>query len=308
MNPPETNPPNRPPSLYQMTAERERKGMGGLVVLVLLALLLAGGGAYYYFQIMQKKPAAATAAGASAASTPTPRPVVAASPTPPYTEQAYIDQADQSFMAIQQPKVQAFNTAYAAFKAAGSTSAKGLTTKESVAARRELIAKCLAANDDYATFVSTQIDTFRDELAKTPLTPADAQKTLDSSALKLRTPDIARLRQAEHDYLKGCDDLMAALEKWYGDWSVSSAGKLQLKSKEHIAAYNDLAQKCNALAANVSKLQNDYNALSGGADATASTAVPGGSPGAAASPAAESSAAPAPAASPSETTPPPPTP
>ncbi len=276
-----------------------------MIVLLLVTLLLLGGGAYYYFKVMPKQGLAAASLPAAATPAPqavaTPAPQTAAAAAPPVvsynsqTEQKYIDQADHEFMAVQQPKVQAFNDAFAAFKSAGYISPKGLTTKESVAARRELIAKCIATNDDYAAFVATQETTFKDALSKTPLTPADVQKTFENSAVKARTQDVIKLRQGEHDYLKGCDDMMAALEKWYGNWSVSAAGKLQLKRKENIEEYNSLAQKCNALAANVSQLQNEYNAW-GLSDAPSATASP-----AAASPAPSAAGAPAASASPAAT-------
>ena len=280
MNPQDTNPSGRPPSLYQMSTQPERKRGGGMIVLALVVLLLAAGGAYYFLKA--KKPPALAAL--PAATTPTP-PLAAATPPMGYnsvTEQTYIDQADKAFMDVQQPKIKAYNEAFAAFKAAGYANAKGLTSKESVVARRDLIAKCLATNDDYAAFVATEDDTYKDDLAKTPLTPADAKTTLDEYAARAKTAEVVKLRQAEHDYLKSADDMMAALEKWSGGWSVSPEGKLSFKRKEYIAEYNELAQKCTAQANLVAKLQSEYSgavvpagAAATGADGSAPSPSPG---------------------------------
>jgi hypothetical protein len=230
-----------------------------MVVLALVVLLLAAGGAYYFLKVARKPVPAAASLPASAS--PTARPA-GPPPTVGYnsvTEQSYITQADNAFMAVQQPKIKAFNDAFEAFKEAGYVNARALTSKEAVTARRDLIAKCIAANDDYAAFVATQEQTYKDDLAKTPLTPDDAKTTLDQYIVKAKTPQVIQLRQAEHDYLKAGDDMMAALEKWYPNWSLNAAGKLSFKRKENVAEYNDLAQKCNTLAALVSKLQKDYN-------------------------------------------------
>ena len=280
MNPQDNNPSGRPPSLYQMSTQRERKGGGGMLVLGLVLVLLAAGAAYYFLKM--RKPATVASALPAAA---TPRPARPA-PTPmgynSVTEQSYIDQADKAFLAVQQPKIKAFNEAFAAFKAAGYVNVKGLTSKEAVAARRELIAKCLATNDDYAAFVATQNDTYKDDLAKTPLTPADVTTTLNDYAVRAKTPEVVKMRQAEHDYLKSADDMMAALEKWSGGWSVSPEGKLALKRKEYIGEYNELAQKCTAQANLVAKLQSEYTgavvpagAAATGADGSAPSPAPG---------------------------------
>ena len=260
-----------------------------MIVLALVVLLLAAGGAYYFLKVRKPNPPALAALPAAA--TPAPPSAVA---TPPQgynsvTEQSYIDQADKAFMAVQQPKIKAFNEAFAAFKAAGYANAKGLTSKEAVAARRDVIAKCIATNDDYAAFVATQDATYKDDLAKTPLTPADAKATLDDYTARARTPAVVQLRQAEHDYLKSADDMMAALEKWSGGWSVSPDGKLSFKRKEYIDQYNELARKCTAQANLVAKLQGEYNGTVNPAGAAAT-----GSDGAAASPAPDA-ASPAPA-------------
>ena len=231
MTPPDNNPSNRPPSLYQMTAKPERKGGGGgMVALALVVLVLLAGGAYYFLK-MRKQPV--VAASLPAAATPAPRAVPA--PSVGYnsvTEQGYIDQADDAFKAVQQPKIKTFNAAFAALKDANFMSAKDLTSKEAVAARRDLIAKCIAADNDYIEFLKTQEATYKDDLAKTPLTPADAKETFEGYVAKAKTPDAVKLRQAQVDYFKSGDDMMAALEKWYGSWSITPAGKLSFKRRE----------------------------------------------------------------------------
>ena len=123
-----------------------------MVALALVVLvLLAAGGAYYFLKIKQGEPVGGREL---CRLPPAPAPRAVPAPTPPQgynsvTEQGYIDQADDAFKAVQQPKIKTFNAAFAALKDANFMSAKDLTSKEAVAARRDLIAKCIAADNDY---------------------------------------------------------------------------------------------------------------------------------------------------------------
>lgn len=303
MTPPDNQPPERKPSLYQMTAQPERKGGGGTIALVAV-LLLAGAGAAYYF--MQQKPTAPGANTLPAAPTPAPQApapaTVAATPTGynSVTEQSYINNADEAFRAVQQPKKLAFTEAFAAFQAAGGASSRGLTSKEAITARRDLIAKCTAANDDYANFVTTQETFYKAELAKTPLTPSDQEATFKGYVEKAKTASVLKLRQAQHDSLKTADDIMALLEKSYGNWSSAAAGRLTFKRPPDEAAYRNLGQKYTTEVAQLNQLNNELKgtvasgdaAPSGSDDPSAGAAAPTASPAAPSAPAASPTASP----------------
>ena len=291
MNPQDNNPSGRPPSLYQMSTQRERKGGGGMLVLGLVLVLLAAGAAYYFLKM--RKPATVASALPAAA---TPRPARPA-PTPTgynsVTEQSYIDQADKAFLELQAPKKQAFDDALKAYTEAGGVSPKGLTSKEAVTARRGLIAKLIAADDDFAAFASTEDALYREQLAKTPLTPHDIEDTFHTYQDKAKSPLFIKIREAQHAELQSGDDMMAALEKNYGNWSVSPVGKLSFKRPADATAYNGLAQKFNADVQALNKLQDDFRSTADPDGASAPSTAPGASTAPAATP--------APAASPAAT-------
>ena len=282
MNPQDNNPSGRPPSLYQMSTQRERKGGGGMIVLALVLLLLAAGAAYYFLKM--RKPAA-VAAALPAAATPRPRPAATPTGYNSVTEQSYIDQADKAFMELQGPKKQAFDDALKAYGEAGGVSPKGLTSKEAVTARRGLIAKLIAANDDFATFASTEDALYREQLGKTPLTPHDIDETFRTYQDKAKSPLFIKIREAQHAELQSGDDMMAALEKNYGNWSLSPAGKLSFKRPADATAYNELAQKFNANVQALNKLQDEFRSTADPDGATAPSTVPGASTAPAATPA-----------------------
>lgn len=237
--------------------------------------------------------------------TPTPSPTPAATPTgtplppaPRYSgtqQMEYMATAKDGFMAARQAKSQGFVDAHNEFDAAGGLNPKGLTSKDAIAARRAILAKCIAGNEDYITFVKGQVDTYHAELAKTPLLPADVDAIADDYASKANTPGIIQLRETVRDALKCSDDMLASLEKSYGDWLVSDAGRLTFKKKSDVAAYSALSQKYNKLAADEVRLRDAVNGTSSqvpsaSAPPTANAAA-SVSPGPTASPAASASPA-----------------
>ena len=110
--------------------------------------------------------------------TATPAATVAASPVPDVKvtyngaqQMQYLGTARDAFIADRQVASQPFVDAHNALEAAGGVGAKGLTSKDAITARRDLVAKCIAANEVYITFVKGQVETYRAELSKTPLVP-----------------------------------------------------------------------------------------------------------------------------------------
>lgn len=191
--------------------------------------------------------------------TPTATPTVAATPaataapspaaTPTYNgaqQSQYITTARDAFVALRTAKSQPFLDAHKALEDAGSIAAKGLKTKEDITARRDLLAKTMAANDEYLEFVKTQEATYRAELAKTPLIPSDIDGLVSEFAERANTAKTVKLRETEHDIEKAGDDMLAFLGKKFGAWSVSDAGKISFKKKSDITPMNDLALHYNA--------------------------------------------------------------
>ena len=229
--------------------------------------------------------------------TPTPAPTVAeeatpAAPVAKYSgvqQMQYLATARDAFIQERQTNSQPYLDAHAALEAAGGASAKGLTTKDSIAARRDLIAKSIAANDQYLNFVKTQEDTYRADLAKTPLVPGDIDVVVGEYAAHANSAAVAKLRESDRDALKAADDMMAALDKTYGTWAVDGTGRLSFKKKGASAPYAAAAEKYNKVTAEEQKLLQVVNAAvtvpSASVPPSASVS-PAGSPGAGASPAA----------------------
>ncbi len=244
-------------------------------------------------------PTPTATATATPTPTPTPAPVPTATPTPAATpnysgtqQGQYIATARDAYVALRTEKSQPFLDAHRALDAAGSMSTKGLKTKEDIAARRDLIAKTSAANDAYLEFVKTQEDTYRAELAKTPLIPADVDSLVKEYAGKVNTPVNIKLRETERDALKAGDAMLAQLDKTFGTWTSNDAGKVSFKKKADVSAMNALSVKFNA---KVSELQPLREQLGQAANATPASG-PVATPAATASPAA--TAAPAASAKP----------
>ena len=159
----------------------------------------------------------------------------------------YITTANNAFSAERKAKFQAFLDARTAFENAGGISTKGLTDKAAVVARRDLLAKLRTANEDYLTFVTTQVETYRAELAKTPLVPADVDSLAAGFAKQASVSGAVKMQQTEKDLLTCSDEMLADLQKWNGEWSLSSADKLVFKQKSDQKAYSALAKKYNGI-------------------------------------------------------------
>ncbi len=300
-DPSDPSSPKPSTNLYQMTSDAPKSGGGGGIFFVILLLLLCGGGAAYYFLVY--KPAAA--AGATIVPPPTaaagtPKPVASTTPradtsgNPTYNNAQrtqYIKQADNAFLALRDAKTGPYTAAFNAMLNAGGFSAVGLTSKEAIAARRDLVAKCQAANDDYEAFTKTQDATFKAELQKTPLIPNDVDYVLSDFSYKAQTNDNLKLRALQRDSLKTGDDMLAYLDKSYGNWSVNEKQHLTFKKPGDAAPFSALAKTYSEQVAAISKLQNDIKAT---ADPNSvATTTPAASPAASGAPVSPAVASPA---------------
>ena len=221
----------------------------------------------------------------SPAATPAASPAGTLEPAAHYSgtqQMQYQAEARDAFLADRQAKSQAFVDGQKEFDAAGGLNPKGLTSKAAITARRDILAKCISGNEDYINFVKTQVDTYRAELAKTPLVPADVNSIADDFATKSNTPAIIQLRETERDLLKCGDDMLASLEKSFGDWSVGDAGRLSFKKKSDVATYSALSQKYNKLAADANRMRDEVNGTN--SQVPSGSAVPSASPAASVSP------------------------
>jgi hypothetical protein len=228
------------------------------------------------------KPAPAPPATPAPSATPTATPAPAAKYSGAQQMQ-YTAQAKDAFLAQRQQGSQPFLDAHNAFEAAGGVTPAGLTSKEAVTARRDLIAKCLAGNDIYIAFITNQEATYRADLAATPLIPEDVDSLVKDFAAHTKTQAIIQVRQKEAEILKCGDEMMATLEKTYGQWSVSPAGRLSFKKKSETAEYTALSEKYNKLVAEsdeLLKLVNPAPSASPGASESPGAASPAASPGA----------------------------
>ena len=230
----------------------------------------------------------------TSAATPTPTPVPTATPNPAATptysgaqQTHYIATAVEAFVALRTQKSQPFLEAHKAMDAAGGLSARGLKTRADIAARRDLIAKTLAANEEYLAFVKTQEDTYRSELAKTPLIAGDIDGLVKEFAVQTNTPTVVKIREDERDVLKMGDESMATLEKKFGAWTVSDAGRITFKKPADANAYSRVLANQGAKVAEIDKLRAQLAATPSPSPtvspAASPAASPAGSPGAAAS-------------------------
>lgn len=197
-------------------------------------------------------PTATPAATATATAAPSP----AATPTYNGAQQSqYISTARDAFVGLRTAKSQPFLDAHKALEDAGSMAAKGLKSKEDITTRRALLAKTMAANEEYLAFVKTQEETYRAELAKTPLIPSDIDGLVSEFAQRANTPLTIKVRETERDVEKAGDDILAFLGKKFGAWSVSDAGKISFKKKADVSGYSEAISKYSAKASELQKLR-----------------------------------------------------
>ena len=231
-----------------------------------------------------------------AAATPTPAPTASPTAAPTATpeeapeirsydgtqQENYIKTANSAFLEVRGAKSTAFVEANNVYLQAGGASGTGLTLKEAIAARREMIQKALQANDDYLAFIDIQEKTYHDELAKTPLIKADVDGLTANFAEHAKTADVKKLRETERDLLKTGDSMMGFLEKNYGAWKLSG-NKPVFKKAADANAYSALGKKYNADVETVQKLSAAVSAplptpgaspSPGGAASPAGTALP----------------------------------
>ncbi len=210
------------------------------------------------------KPAPEPLISPTPAPTAPPPSAVPVAPDPPVArysgvQQAeYIKTAQNGFVVARGLKSEAFALAFTAFGEAGGASAKGLASKADVADRRALIEKCRLANEDYLAFVGTQDDTYRQELAKTPLIPGDVDSLVDDFSKKAHADSLKKVRENKRDILKAADDMMAYLDKTFGAWKVNGNNAVFTKPAD-ANSYSALAKKYNAFVQAEQKLQADIN-------------------------------------------------
>lgn len=152
----------------------------------------------------------------------------------------------QKYIVANRNKTQAYETAANALNAAGNPLSLGLTTKEAINARRELVKNWIAANDDLARSLSAMETDIRTEMEKSPSTrdgAADAARTVARNAkidqaIKLRDYD----RQKGQKILATLDLLLST----WGQWKVEPSGLVRFNRKETLARFNELQKAITA--------------------------------------------------------------
>ena len=287
-DPSDPSTPTPPTRLYQTTSEAPKGGGGGIFIVILLLLLLGGAAAYYF---LVYKPGAVAAAALPSPTPAATRAPVAATPdtsgNPTYNSNQrtqYIKQAEEAFNAQRLTKSQPFTDSFNALLAAGSFTAAGLTSKEAITARRDLVTKVQTANDDLEAFIKTQEATYKAELQKTPLIPNDVDYVLSDFVYKAQTEKALKLRDLQRESLKTGDAMLDYLEKSYGNWSINATQRLTFKKPADGGAFNTLGKTYNSQITEMAAIQKDI----------LTTADPNSTPGIspAASPAPAASATP----------------
>ena len=281
------------PNLYLMKTRflsfHTNRGIGTVA-----ALLLAAGVACLPDATQAKpkeKPTPTPAPSPSATPSATPMPTASNSAaTANYTGEQqghYQGLARDAFITQRSAKSQPFIDAFNAFDAAGGVSAKGLKTKEDIAARRDLLAKTIAANDDYLEFARNEEYLYRTELDKTQLVQGDVDGMVKQFTDRTNVAMTIKLRETETAALKAGDSILAFLESRIGAWSISDAGSIKFKKPADVGTMNTLNKKYTALE---TELLDEQKQIQAAAASPSPSPSPGATPGA--SPAAVPGAAP----------------
>lgn len=289
-------------SLRQTTVAAPNRGGGGGIFFVILLLLVLGGGAAYYF-LLYKPVAPTPVADTTPKAVATPvaaTPVATATPNkagePTYgtaQRQQYIQTAIEGFREMRQSKYLPFTEAFSALTTAGGFSAASLSSKEAIASRREMVKKCLAANEDYTAFIKDQENAYIAELKKTPLVTNDVEVESSLTGAKMPTDKIVQLRTIQSDSLKTGDQMLDYLDSKFGAWSLNAEKHIVFKKSADGAPFTTLAKTYNEQVVSLNKLRDEINkneavdptaATSTAADPTTATPAPTVTPAASVAP------------------------
>ena len=273
--------------------------------------ILVAGGIVCLTNDAGAKPKAKPSPTPAPTATPVPTPTPTPTPAPTASNQSttatyngdqqgrYIAAAKEAFIALRSAKSQPFIDAYMAFQAAGGLSAKGLNSREDIAARRDLLAKTAAANDDYLAFVRDEEDIYRVELDKTPLIQGDVDTLVKQFDERTNLQLSIKLRATQAEALKAGDETLDFLQKKIGTWTFTDSGSIKFKKPADLATMSALGKKYNAKSVELQEYQKELQAVVAGASPSPSPSpsnVPAATPTPTMTPTPSATATPSPTA------------
>lgn len=113
-----------------------------------------------------------------------------------------------------------YQSAATELRAANVLSLNALTDKSQITARREVVRKFLAANDNLENTVSNSVEMVRADMVRFNVAPAKAAETLAGfeSGLNSRRPLVLEIRRCDDQSGQAMQDILSLLETNWGKW------------------------------------------------------------------------------------------
>lgn len=165
-------------------------------------------------------------------------------------------EAGQRLIAGIQPKIRAYETAFKVLQDAGLFLPKTLTSKESIAARRELLKNLNAANEDLAATYGGLAATLRADLLNAGLAPNRAEAEIRGFERTAHIPEQLKLRDYDRQMGRTADEMLEFLSKEWGQWSVEQGSdRILFKRGDALAKFQKYAQELTRIGTEQTSLQ-----------------------------------------------------
>lgn len=163
--------------------------------------------------------------------------------------------AGQAVLATLQPSLRAYETAYSRLVEAGTHSAVGLTSKEQIAERREVVRAFGAANEKLASkFASTQ-EVFRTELGNRSITGRNLEEAVAGFIKSAQVADVAKIREQDRELTAQMLAMLDLYESTLGQWTVDAEGNIIFEDDASVERYNEIQGAIEKLGADQAALQ-----------------------------------------------------
>ena len=163
-----------------------------------------------------------------------------------------------------------YETAFTALNTSGGIDPKSLAHREDIAARREMVANCIAANEALAKFSGNIGEEYRGQLQAFIPAPGEIDPIVRGYVAGAHPDLLLAIRDTDRQIFTGMDDTLTLLDERWGHWKVNAAGKTLFENQADVARFNGFHQSIVAAAAtqkakqeemmNLQKAQTDQSA------------------------------------------------
>ena len=154
-----------------------------------------------------------------------------------------------------QPKLQAYESAFAGLRDAGLFEPKTLPSREAITVRRERLRALSAANEDLAATYAGMATTFRTDLRAANISPTRTEAEARAFETSAQLPDQLQLREQDRQMVRAGDELLDLLGREWGQWNVGPDGRVIFRKAATLKRFQEVAQRLSAAGQAQTELQ-----------------------------------------------------